>query len=86
MTKKRKFAPAPKPFPQDKPATLKDILSPELLSKLKAQATELKAEEERVKDETKREAEGLQKAEQKRLDNDFEYLLNKSMPSPKKRK
>lgn len=85
MTKKRKSAPAPKPIPQDKPATLKDILSPELLRKLKAQATELKAEEERVKDETKRQAEELQKAKQKRLDNDFEYLLNKSMPSPKRK-
>lgn len=83
--KKRKSAPAPKPIPQDKPATLKDLLSPEILSKLKAQAIELKAKEERIQDEKRKQAEELHQAEQKRLDNDFEYLLNKSMPSSKRK-
>jgi hypothetical protein len=80
MTKKRRSAPAPKPIQQDKPATLEELLSPGILSKLKAQAAELRAEEGRSKDEKKRQAEELHKAEQKRLDNDFEHLLNTSMP------
>lgn len=84
MVKKRKSAPAQKPIAQDKPATLQDLLSPEILSKLKAQAKELKAVEERIKDEKKKQVEALHKAEQKRLDNDFEYLLNMSMPTTKK--
>lgn len=85
MVKKRKYAPAQKPIAQDKPATLQDLLSPEILSRLKAQATELKAAEERIKDEKKKQVEDLHKAEQKRLDNDFEYLLNMSMPSKKEK-
>lgn len=85
MPKKRKSAPAQKPISQDMPATLKDLLSPEILSKLKSQATELEAEETRILDEKKKRAEELKKAEQNRLDNDFGYLLNKSMPSSKRK-
>ncbi len=85
MTKKRKSAQAPKPILQDKPATLKDMLSPEVLSKLQSQAAELKAEEVRIMVEKKTQLAELNKAEQNRLDNDFEYLLNKTMPASKKK-
>ncbi len=84
MTKNRKSASSPRVNSQDKPATLKDLLSPDILSKLKLQATELKAEEEKIAAEKSKQIEEQKKAEQKRLDNDFEYLLNKSMPSTKR--
>jgi hypothetical protein len=65
--------------PKDaKPTTLKDLLSPEQLAKLTEQSHELK-EQERVQQETKRKAEiERREREQKELDNNFEYLLNKS--------
>jgi hypothetical protein len=63
---------------QDKPATLKDLLSPETLGKLKAQADALKAEEAKLKDENKKRAEEARKAEVKKNENDFEYLLKNS--------
>ncbi|CAH1221572.1 hypothetical protein PAECIP111893_04730 [Paenibacillus plantiphilus] len=78
MAKKRKHTPSPKAAAQDKPATLKDLLSPDVLSKLKAQADELSAAEERQLEEQRKQAEEERKAEQKRLDNNFEYLLNNS--------
>ena len=59
-------------------ATLKDLLAPELLQKLKAQADELKADEERKRLEAARLAEEERQAEQKRRENDFGYLLNNS--------
>ncbi|MFC4769396.1 YqkE family protein [Effusibacillus consociatus] len=62
----------------DRPATLKDLLDPEILNKLKTQQAELEAEEARRKEEKRRQEEEARKAEQKRLENDFEYLLNKS--------
>ncbi|WP_135547763.1 YqkE family protein [Paenibacillus cymbidii] len=57
---------------------LKDLLRPEVVSKLKAQADEMKAAEEQRKERARQEAEERRKAEQKRLENDFEYLLNNS--------
>lgn len=78
MSKKKRPAAAPAPAAQDKPATLKDLLSPEVLSKLKAQADEMKAEEAKRKEEARQKGEAERKAEQKRLDNDFEHLLNQS--------
>lgn len=62
----------------DKPATLKDLLGAETLNKLKEQAENLKREEEERKAEARRQAEEARKQEQKRLENDFEYLLNNS--------
>jgi hypothetical protein len=78
MSKKKRTGGASKPESQDKPATLKDLLSPDILSKLKAQAEELKADEGKRKEEALKQAEEARKAEQKRLDNDFEHLLNNS--------
>ncbi|MBP1988773.1 YqkE family protein [Paenibacillus eucommiae] len=75
---KRKNPPAPKPASQDQPATLKDLLSPEILGKLKAQADELKAVENKKTELIRTQAEEARKAEQKRLENDFEHLLNNS--------
>ena len=44
----------------------------------KAKANELTSAEEKRKEEAAKQAEEARKAEQKRLDNDFEYLLNNS--------
>ncbi|MDP4099032.1 YqkE family protein [Paenibacillus sp. P96] len=85
MAKKRKSA-APAPAAQDKPATLKDLLSSDVLEKLKAQANEAQAEQERRQEEERAKAIAARKAEQKRLDNDFEYLLNNSSMDWKKHK
>ncbi|PWV87842.1 uncharacterized protein DUF3886 [Paenibacillus cellulosilyticus] len=62
----------------DKPATLKDLLGSDVLSKLKQQQEQLKADEDKRKEAERVRAEEARKAEQKRLDNDFEYLLNNS--------
>ncbi|MCM3785209.1 YqkE family protein [Neobacillus mesonae] len=59
-------------------ATLKDMLSEEILGKLKAQASEIKAADAARQEEARRIAEEKKKAEQKKLDNNFEYLLNNS--------
>lgn len=65
-------------------ATLKDLLSEEVLGKLKAQASEIKAAEAARQEEANRIAEEKKKAEQKRLDNDFEHLLKNSTMEWKK--
>ncbi len=67
-----------KPAQEDRPATLKDLLAPEMLQKLKAQADELKADEAKKREEAVRLAEEERQAEQKRRENDFGYLLNNS--------
>lgn len=62
----------------DKPATLKDLLGADTIAKLKEQANELKKEEQNRREAEQAKAEAARKAEQKRLDNDFEHLLNTS--------
>ncbi|MFD0716670.1 YqkE family protein [Paenibacillus sp. GCM10027626] len=62
----------------DKPATLKDLLRPDLVEKLKAHSSELKAADEQRKEQERQQIEAARKAEQKRLENDFEHLLNNS--------
>lgn len=85
MAKKNRASARPTVTPaQDRPATLKDMLSSDVLEKLKAQATELKAEEQQRKDQQQQEAENARKAEQKRRDNDFEYLLENTKQDWKK--
>lgn len=87
--KKRKPAVTPRNRPdslEDKPATLKDLLRPEVLSKLKAQSDGMKAEEAKRKEDIRKAAEDARKAEQKRLENDFEHLLNNSSTDWKKYK
>ncbi|MBW7474506.1 YqkE family protein [Paenibacillus oenotherae] len=86
MAKKRRQPPSPSAASQDKPATLKDLLSPDVLSKLKAQADELSMAEEKRLEEQRRQDEEARKAEQKRLENDFEYLLNNSSTDWRKHK
>jgi hypothetical protein len=78
MAKKRRPMTAATPSSEDKPATLKDLLNPDILNKLKAQADEMKAEETRQKEESAKQAAEVRKAEQKRLDNDFGHLLENS--------
>ncbi|HEY4391199.1 MAG TPA: YqkE family protein [Paenibacillus sp.] len=75
---KKKAQQQPAARTQDKPATLKDLLNDEILSKLKAQASELKREEEQRKEEERIQVEEAKRAERKKLENNFEYLLNKS--------
>lgn len=81
MAKKRKPTGMPN-RPQEteeKPAsTLRDLLSRDVVDKLKAQADEMKAQEQKKREEERVKAAEARKAEQKRLDNDFEYLLNNS--------
>ncbi|MWV44372.1 DUF3886 domain-containing protein [Paenibacillus sp. HJL G12] len=78
MAKKKRQEAAVKPQAADKPATLKDLLSSDVLNKLKQQSEELKAEEQQKKEAQLKKAEEERKAEQKRRDNDFEYLLENS--------
>ncbi|WP_340021848.1 YqkE family protein [Paenibacillus sp. FSL K6-1096] len=78
MAKKKKNPPAPRPAATDAPTTLKDMLSGEVLEKLKAQSDALKAEERDKKEAALKAAEDKRKAEQKRLENDFGHLLENS--------
>lgn len=61
-----------------KPATLKDLLNADVISKLKEQADRMKAEEEEKRLAQKKKEEEARKAEQKRLESDFGYLLENS--------
>ncbi|AWB46026.1 DUF3886 domain-containing protein [Paenibacillus sp. CAA11] len=81
---KKKGAPQVSQKAADKPATLKDMLNPEVLEKLKQQAAGLKQEELRKQEEKHKAEEEARKAEQKRLENDFEHLLNNSTQDWKK--
>ncbi|WP_369293106.1 DUF3886 domain-containing protein, partial [Escherichia coli] len=47
MAKKKRPTPSPKPDSDYKPATLKDLLSGDILEQLKSQADEMKAEEKK---------------------------------------
>ncbi|UJF36225.1 YqkE family protein [Paenibacillus hexagrammi] len=78
MAKKKWQNAAPAPSAGEKPATLKDMLNPDIVNKLKSQADAMKAEEAQRKEEARKQAEEARKAEEKRLENDFEHLLNKS--------
>lgn len=82
MAKKKnqpsRSAAAPSSQASDKPATLKDLLSADIVGRLKAQADEMKAEESRRREEKRKQEEEARKAEQKRLENNFEHLLNNS--------
>ncbi|NMM54397.1 YqkE family protein [Paenibacillus aquistagni] len=76
MAKHRRQAPqANDPTAQPKAATLKDLLSSDVLTKLKTQADELKSLEAERKATELKQKEEARKAEKKRLENDFEYLL-----------
>ncbi|MFD1775685.1 YqkE family protein [Paenibacillus rhizophilus] len=78
MAKKKKMPNAPRAGKEEAQATLKDLLSSEVLNKLKAQADELKNEEASRKEAERKAAEEARKTEQKRLDNDFAHLLENS--------
>lgn len=78
VAKKKKMPTTPRPAVAEGPATLKDLLSSDVLSKLKAQSDALKVEENDRKEAARKEVEDKRKAEQKRLDNDFAHLLENS--------
>jgi len=63
---------------KEKGLTLKDALGADVLAKLKAQADAMKLQEAQARERERLEAEERRKQEQKRLDNDFEHLLNNS--------
>ncbi|GKU79472.1 DUF3886 domain-containing protein [Paenibacillus sp. L3-i20] len=82
MAKKRK-SPAPSRksdagASQEQGITLKELLGAEVLSKLKAQADELKQAESDLKEEQRQKEEEAKKKEQKLRENDFAYLLENS--------
>jgi len=78
LAKKNRSKPVPKADAGDKPATLKDLLRPDVLERLKAQGDALKADEAQAKEEQRLRAEEAANAEKKRLENDFGHLLNNS--------
>ncbi|WP_281891056.1 YqkE family protein [Paenibacillus sp. YYML68] len=80
MVKKRSRPQAASQSVSDKPATLKDLLQPELVKQLTAQADAMKAQEQKEREAKRKAEEDARKAEKKRLENDFEYLLNNSSP------
>ncbi len=86
MAKKNKASARPEAPAQDKPATLKDMLSADVLDKLKAQATELREQEHERQEQQRLKVEEERRAEQKRRDNDFGYLLENSKQDWKKYK
>ncbi len=86
MAKKNKASARPAALAQDKPATLKDMLSADVLDKLKAQATELREQEHERQEQQRLKVEEERRAEQKRRDNDFGYLLENSKQDWKKYK
>lgn len=91
MGKKQK-KPASAPFKaapkkeEDNGLTLKDLLGKDIVGKLKEQSDKLKQAEADVKENQRLEAEEKKKAEQKRLENDFSYLLDNSDPNWSKHK
>ncbi|MFC7679431.1 YqkE family protein [Paenibacillus sp. GCM10028914] len=78
MAKKKGKAVAPKNESSEKPATLKDLLNPQVIEQLKAKADSLKADEAKRIEEERLKREEARKAEQKKLDNDFGHLLENS--------
>ena len=87
MAKSKKRISVPKAaVVQDKLIILKDLLSSDVLEKLKVQADEAKAAEAALKEQERQQAEEARQAERKRRDNDFEYLLNNSAMDWKKHK
>ncbi|WP_054956467.1 YqkE family protein [Paenibacillus dakarensis] len=78
MAKKKGKTPVREQERVDRPATLKDMLNPEVIERLKAQADSLKADEAKRLEQERLKREEAKKAEQKRLDNDFEHLLKNS--------
>jgi hypothetical protein len=71
---------------KDHPVLLNELLSAEIVNKLKAQAEELKKAEANRKEEIRKQEEEKKKLEQKRLENDFSYLLENSDPNWSKHK
>lgn len=71
---------------KDHPVLLNELLSADIVNKLKAQAEELKKAEASRKEEVRQQEEEKKKLEQKRLENDFSYLLENSDPNWSKHK
>jgi len=82
MANKRKPAQASRAAQTDKPATLADLIKPEIREQLQAQAKS-QAEAQRAADEARRleerrKAEEARQIEEERRNSDFAYLLENS--------
>jgi hypothetical protein len=79
---KRKPNPPRRPQPSEPTetsgATLKELLSADVIGKLKQQADALKSEEAARRERERKLQEEAKATERKRQENDFEYLLNNS--------
>ncbi|MBD2869892.1 YqkE family protein [Paenibacillus arenilitoris] len=83
MGKKRKAPPAQPgrsaaQGEKDQAVRLNELLSADVVKKLKAQAEELSKREAERKEAIRKEEEEKKKQERKRLENDFSYLLENS--------
>ncbi|WP_020615135.1 YqkE family protein [Paenibacillus daejeonensis] len=78
MAKKKKPITPQRQTEPNSGATLKDLLSPEMASKLKAQSEAWKAEEAEAQAAKRRQAEEERQAREKQLEQNFEHLLNHS--------
>lgn len=59
-------------------SSLKDLLSGDVLAKLKAQSDAITKADQQQKEKAEQEKAEQKRLEQKRLENDFDYLLNNS--------
>lgn len=84
--KKNKPAPARNAPVADKAPTLRDLLDPALVDKLKLQANQLKEQEAAAKEAERVRAQAEKAAAQKKLESSFEYLLDNSDPNWQKYK
>lgn len=81
VTQQQSFKSKKEEAPATSGASLKDLLSADTLAKLKEQGEAAKQAEQARKDaEAVRKAEA-ERAERKRLENDFNYLLEQSDPN-----
>ena len=78
VTKQKEYTSASSDSNSTSGSSLKDLLSGDVLNKLKAQSDALiQADQDRKDKEAEAKAE-QQRLEKKRLENDFDYLLNNS--------
>lgn len=66
--------------------SMKSLLNDDVLNKLKAVAQTVKQEQAELEQKQAEEQAAIKKAEQKRLENDFAYLLEHSDPKSNKYK
>jgi hypothetical protein len=78
MASKKRQSPSHKSIDKEGRTTLKDLLSAETLGKLKEQSEKMNQDALQLKEEKRKKEEEAHKAQQKRNENDFAYLLEHS--------